>query len=92
MTHNNTISTGKHESGKPTKPDKRILKEHYELKRRSRLIAQRRHLGSLNNDIRALQQGLAILFAIIGAIAGGAMGFGLGVCIGLALWAIRLEL
>jgi hypothetical protein len=92
MTHDNTMPTGKRESDKPTKPDKRILKERYELKRRLRLNAQRRSLGSLNKDIRALQQGLAIFFVIIGAIAGGPIGFGLGACIGLALWAIRINL
>jgi hypothetical protein len=92
MSHQNGIQKSKHERGEPTKPDKRILKERYELKRRSRLIGQRRELSRLNYDIRALQKAIAILFAIIGLIAGGPNGFGIGAGIGLALLAFRLEL
>jgi len=92
MSHQNAIQTSKHERGQSTKADKRILKERYELKRRLRLTGQRRDLSRLNNDIRVLQKGLAILFAIIGAVAGGAIGFGIGACIGLAPLAIRVGL
>ena len=92
MTHKNMIQKSKHEHGRPTKPDERILKEHYELKRRSRLIAQRRQLSRFNKDVRAFQKAIAILFVVIGVITGGPVGFGIGACIGLALLAIRIEL
>lgn len=92
MTHKSTIQKNKNEHGRPTKTDERILKEHYELKRRSRLIAQRRQLIRLNKDIRAFQKAIAMLFVVIGAVAAGPIGFGIGACIGLALLAIRIEL
>jgi len=88
----NEAQKNKYEHGESTKPDKRILKERYELKRRSRLIGQCRDLSRLNNDIRALQKAIAILFAMIGFIAGGPIGFSIGAGIGLTLLAIRLEL
>jgi hypothetical protein len=78
MSHQNAIHKSKHEHGEPTKPDKRILNEHYELKRLSRLTRYRHERIRLNKDIRALQIAIAILFAIVGLIAGGLIGFGVG--------------
>ncbi len=92
MPHQDAIHKSEHERGDSTKPDKKILKEQYELKRRSRLIRQRRDRSRFNKDIRALQIAIAIIFAIIGLIAGGPIGLGIGTCFGLALLAIRLEL
>jgi|LakMenE18May11ns_1017448.scaffolds.fasta_scaffold9893922_2 hypothetical protein len=91
-THKNPIQRSKTEHGSPPKPDERIVKEHYELKRRSRLITQRRQLSRLNKDIRILQKAIAALFVVIGILAGGLIGFFVGTCIGLAVLAIRLEL
>lgn len=91
-THKSAIPNKEYEEARSTKTNQEIRKEHYELKRRSRQIEQRRQLVRPNKDIRVAQKCIAILFPILGLITSGPIGFGIGTCIGLALLAFRLEL
>jgi chemotaxis response regulator CheB len=92
MTHKNATREKESNHNKTTKHGESNIKEHYELKRRSRLIAKRQQLTRMNKDIQALQKATAILVIVIGVSAGGLAGLGIGACIGLALLALRLEI
>lgn len=90
MTHKNATRESNH--NKTTKYGENNIKEHYELKRRSRIITKHQQLSRMNKDIRFLQEATAILVVAVGVIAGGLAGFGISACIGLAIMAIRLEI
>jgi hypothetical protein len=79
------------ERSRPTKTSETKIRDHYELKRRSRLLEKRSQINRLNKDIRFVQISIAVLFIIIGILAGGLIGFFLGTCICLEVLAIPLK-
>lgn len=92
LTHRRAEAGGSQRLGIQVKMDPERRREHFELKRRERLVMQRLKVKRVNKDIKIIQKALAVIVVLIGALTGGLLGCGMGLVLALLLISFRLEL